>query len=269
MVKGVPVEYPFRVTAFCSACDYSWDSSFVFYGESHDFWDFVCVSDGEVEVVEDDKVYTLRAGDFVCHAPMEFHRIRSAGGTHPHVWVMTFRHEGALPAKLQEGVFRLSAAEMEEYRGLFYRIFRYIHSEEQEAYYGAEAAFAAASFLTRLSWRTTPQERISGERGAAEYRRLIGTMQTCVRENLTLPEIAEKNAVSVSTMKNLFRTYAGISPKAYYARLRGLEARNLLESGMEIREVAEKMNFSSPNYLNLFFKNQFGMPPGKYKHKQE
>ena len=112
-----------------------------------------------MEVVEDDKVYTLRAGDFVCHAPMEFHRI-----------------------------------------------FRYIHSEEKEPYYGAEAAFAAASFLMRLSRRTTSQERISGERGAAEYRRLIGTMQTFVRKNLTLPEIVEK------------------------------------------------MNFSSPNYLKLFFK---------------
>ena len=257
--------YPFQITRFRSAHDYRWDCDFVFLGESHDFWEFVCVLEGEVEVVEDEKVYLLQPGCFVGHAPMEFHRIRSAGGTSPRVLVVSFFHEGALPQRLKDGVFSLSEGELEEYAGIFRRV-RSAHSgQEPEPELRAEAALALASFLLRLAHCHRPQRPLSQSPGAAAYHRLIEAMQAAVGENLTLPELASRCAVSVSSMKNLFRTYAGVSPKRYYAHLRGQEAVRLLEQGLSLEEIAERLHFSSVSYFSLFFKNLYGLPPGQYR----
>ena len=66
-------------------------------------------------------------------------------------------------------------------------------------------------------------------------------------------------------MKQLFRTYAGIGPAAYYARLRGMEAQRMLEQGYSIRQIVEDLNYSSADYFCVCFKRQFGRPPGQWR----
>ena len=110
---------PFRILGLHTAFDMHWDSAFDFHGESHDFWEIVTVISGEVEIVEDGKVYTLDAGQMILHSPGEFHRIKSAGGTNPNVWIISLIHQGELPDSLGRGVFLLSPEQAEEYRALF------------------------------------------------------------------------------------------------------------------------------------------------------
>ena len=97
------------------------------------------------------------------------------------------------------------------------------------------------------------------------YQKLVETMQAMLYDNVSVQQIAEHNAISATTMKELFRKYAGISPKRYYGDMRGVEAIRMLESGMEIAEITEKLNYSSPNYFSFSFKKQFGLPPGQYR----
>ena len=102
------ISYPFQILRFRSAHDYKWDSLYAFPGESHNFWEFIYVADGNIEVVEDQKIYTLSSGNFICHAPMEFHRIRNIAATQAHVLITSFEHTGALPQILANGIFQLS-----------------------------------------------------------------------------------------------------------------------------------------------------------------
>ena len=90
-------------------------------------------------------------------------------------------------------------------------------------------------------------------------------MRVSMYENLTIQQIASRSAISVTTTKELFQKYAGVSPKAYYSEIRGNEALRLLKDGMEIVEIAEALNYSSPNYFSYSFKKQFGLPPGQYR----
>lgn len=53
-------------------------------------------------------------------------------------------------------------------------------------------------------------------------------------------------SISITTVKELFAEYAGVNPKRYYSDMRGNEALRLLEEGVEIEEIAERMNYSSP-----------------------
>lgn len=258
------VSHPFSIQLLTSAHDYSWDSSFLFTGESHSDWEFVCVLDGEVLVTEDEKVYTLQKGSFICHAPYEFHSIRSSGGTHPHVLVLSFCHDGILPAVLSEGVFFLSPIELEAYTTIFQRVRTMLIHEDEDPYRSAEVAGALESFLILLAQRQTPYVPVTRTKNVDLYQQVVRSMQAAVYQNLTLEAIAQQNAISISTMKNLFRTFTGIPPKAYYSKLRLLEAIRLMDEGWKIGEVAEQLGFPSPNYFSVFFKNIKGETPGEY-----
>lgn len=255
----------FRILGMHSALDYHWDSSFQFLGESHPDWETVCVLDGQVEVAEDDKIYILKAGDYICHGSMEFHRIRSSGGTTPHVLIICFKHEGTMPPALLDGVFSLNPAELENYQRLFEKLYSYCHGEITDPYASTEIASALGNFFIQLSRKQTRSSRRSQSRTAMEFQRLVKAMQESVCENLSLQELSVRTGLSVSTMKNLFHTYTGISPKAYYTQMRGLEALRFLEGNWDINQIVEKMRYSSPNYFSVSFKQQFGVPPGKYR----
>ena len=186
--------------------------------------------------------------------------------TQPHVLVLTFENEGVLPSKLKEGVFFLTPAETERYKTAFMSLHYNFYNRENEANINAiEAAWNISAFLIYLVQKHTPINYLSNSHSAEEYHKIIEIMEAAVRENVTLPIIASRNAISVSTVKNLFKIYAGMSPKAYYSRLRGNEALQLLADGKSIEEVSEMLNFSSPSYFSIFFKKQFGVPPGQYR----
>ena len=82
-------------------------------------------------------------------------------------------------------------------------------------------------------------------------------------ENLTLDDIATQTNISVSYMKFLFHTYAGIGPKKYFNQLRIQRATELLQNGHSVTDVSTIMNFSSPNYFSVFFKKHTGVPPSQ------
>ena len=268
MILGGPyrsykVSYPFQITRFRSLFEHHWEEAFTFSGESHNFWEFSCVLEGELESVQGEKIYLLKPGSFLCCPPMVFHRSRSVG--HPCRFLnFSFEYTGILPASFSEGIFYLQSAEIDELRSILLRLQTACLPDDPDPDKGAEAACALTSLLIRLSKHHKPHTRLIDSRSGGIYQKLVETMGEALRENLTISQIAARNAVSVTTVKELFQKYAGISPKAYYSEMRGNEALRLLKAGKDIAEVAELMNYSSPNYFSYSFKKQFGLPPGQY-----
>lgn len=258
------INYPFSILDVNTANDFYWDEKFTFKGESHNFWEIVCVLDGVVESVEDEKVYILRRGDMVLHAPMELHRIKSSGESCPHVLIMSFHHSGELPEVLGEGVFSLSDGELSEYEKIFGLCRMFLRGEDEDKS-GIVAGLRLGAFLVELAFAHTPGDTSSKGKRADEYRRVVDVMQAGIGENLTLSEIATRAAVSLSSMKLLFKDFSGESPKMYYAKLRLREACRLLYEGASVAEVSIRLGFSSPNYFSLFFKRCAGVLPKKLK----
>ena len=198
------IKYPFTVTSFRSAFDFKWGESFTFDGERHDFWEIVCVLKGRVEAIEDEKIYILSAGDMICHAPSEFHRIRSYDNTEPHVLVISFEHDGELPISISDGVFSLSIDELNEYRKIFSKIYKWFSDDEESELSGAEIGASLSAFIIKISTDYSPKNIPSNDRRAKEYQRIVEIMQDSVNDNLTLNDIASRAAVSKSTVKSLF-----------------------------------------------------------------
>lgn len=265
-LKLCAVNRQFSVRGFYSAFPVKWDETFEFSGESHNFWEIVFFEQGDVECVEDEKVYLVRDNCMLLHAPMEFHRIRSTPGSSPQGFIMTFKTEGVLPEELKKGVFQLHNDEKEEYRSICENIRQVSDAENTDPYAAQLAADRLSAFLIRLSKHRADRELVSS--GSAEsYRRVISDMTERVCENLTLADFAKRQNISVSYLKLLFQEYAGLSPKTYYNQLRVNKAVQLLEQDLPLAEIAETMNFSSQNYFTVFFRKHLGRSPSEYRKK--
>lgn len=259
----------FSFTQLRSAWDFNWNSGFATDGELHEPWEIVYVVSGSVRVTEDSRVYHLREGDMIIHAPMEFHTIKSADGTSPHVYITAACIEGDLPKNLSDGIFSLSDSERLEYEGFFKRLYNFYEYHNADALLGQECMSALSSFLIRLGCSHRANEVLSKSRSAAEYTRLANALSERLYENVTIDQLALECNISISNMKLLFKKYCGIGPKMYYDRLRCSEAIKLLSEGFSAVEVSYKMNFSSPSYFNTFFKRMTGTPPMHYNKRSE
>ena len=69
---------------------FEYTSDYCFPGESHDFWEFLCVDKGEVNVLADERPYTLKKDQIIFHKPNEFHNVTANGITAPNLVVISF-----------------------------------------------------------------------------------------------------------------------------------------------------------------------------------
>ncbi len=253
----------FNIYHIKSTYTFCWDEKFVFNGERHSAWEIVFVESGKVCVSEDDKVYVLEQDNMVFHAPNEFHKIRSYGGSCPVVKVLSFEVDGIIPEQLKNGVFTLDFSEKHEFLQTFDKAQKYFYAKDCGPYDKMEVICRLSAFLICMGQKNS-QEMFYNSASALAYRNLVLSMKNNVDKNLSVSDIAKSNFVSVSYMKFLFGKYAGISPKKYFIDLRIWRVNQLLCQGFSVSEVAEKMNFSSDNYLSSFYKKQTGMSPKKF-----
>lgn len=72
--------------------------------------------------------------------------------------------------------------------------------------------------------------------------------------------------ISVSRFNHLFKQCVGISPYAYYVRLRMANACSLLEdTNLRIQDIAGKCGYADAMYFTQVFKKNIGLTPSNYR----
>ncbi len=74
------LQRPLQVDRIVTVHDFEYSSNYAFVGEQHDFWEFVYVDKGEIEVCADQRELVLKKGELLFHKPGEFHSLRANGG---------------------------------------------------------------------------------------------------------------------------------------------------------------------------------------------
>ena len=86
-------------------------SDFQFPGESHGFWEFLCVDKGEVTVTAQDMRYVLRRGQMIFHQPYEFHTVEANGVIAPNLVVISFCCDSPAMDFFKNGIVSITEAE--------------------------------------------------------------------------------------------------------------------------------------------------------------
>lgn len=264
-LKSKKIKRFFEIDSFYTAYDHDFKSSFTFSGESHGFWEATYVYRGNLEVTCDDKVYNIVAGDLIFYPPFAFHKVNRVGKEGAKVLNISFSVIGDLPSAFNFGVFSTSDDEGTFFKSIFNSVKTFIDKREENEYVAQFSADRLSSFIIELSFNHNTENRLSSSPSAIQYQMLVSSMRENVYHNFSITEFASSNNISISYIKNLFSRYAGVAPKRFYSVLRLNEAKTLLKNGNSVSEVADKLNFSSPNYFSLYFKKSTGMTPLEYK----
>ena len=88
---GIDLKDSITVGKLYSIHYFEYMSDFKFPGESHDFWEFVCVDKGDVAVTGGDRHIILNRGEVAFHQPGEFHDVQATGHSAPNLVVVSFQ----------------------------------------------------------------------------------------------------------------------------------------------------------------------------------
>jgi AraC-like DNA-binding protein len=92
--------------------------------------------------------------------------------------------------------------------------------------------------------------------------RVVQTMHMRLDGRWTIPAMAASAGMSERLFRKVFAAVTGIPPKLFYGRLRLDAAREHLRlRPASIKELAERLGFSSPFHLSREFKRRFGVAP--------
>ena len=86
-------------------------SDFSFPGESHDFWEFICVDKGDVKIRMGDSDIILKKGQVAFHKPNEFHTVDATGTSAPNLVVISFRCTNPAMSFFKEKVLKIDELE--------------------------------------------------------------------------------------------------------------------------------------------------------------
>ena len=118
----------------------------------------------------------------------------------------------------------------------------------------------------------TPVERLDddlmkpGGAGLAASKEIYEFLRSRIDEKITLADISDATYFSVPYIKAVFKKYANKSVMTAFAELKAEKAKELLRSGLSVKEVAEKLSYSSEAHFSSAFKKTVGLTPTEFRN---
>lgn len=256
---------------------------FAFAGESHDFWEFLCVDKGEVEVTAGEKSAILRKGDIIFHQPGEFHALKAIRETAPNLAVISFVcHSPAMDffrgrrLTIVESDRTLLAQIILEARHAFATPLNdpYLKKMErqEEPPLGAEQLIQLyleellLQMLRRCQSPVPSSERPNQvEKSDALYTSIINYLEAHLQERLTVEKICRDNLIGRSHLQKLFRTRHGCGVIDHFIQMKiGAAKQMIRERTMNYTQISDALGYTSIHYFSRQFKQITGMTPSEY-----
>ncbi len=272
MYKAFHIEQKVKINNIYTLFSDIREANYSFEGERHNFWEMVCVLEGNVGVACENELYTLTEGQAVFHSPMEFHNIWSENSENT---VFIFSFSGIMP-KLESKVYDLGPREMvliSEIINTYKNVFKCedicITNINQGMETEAEKIIKLLEILILSTLGNSSSEIMDvNSKSAQNYLNIVSLLNENIHINLTVEEIAQMCNMSPSNLKKTFNKYSGVGIINYFNSLKIEKAQKLLKKGYSVKETAYALGFSDQNYFSVVFKRIAGISPLKYKNKK-
>lgn len=260
-------------------------SDYIYEGEKHDFWEFLYVDKGVVEVMADTKGYKLKQGEMIFHKPNEFHNVWANGKVAPNIVVISFECKSPAMKFFENKIISIGDHE-KNLLALIIREAKEAFSsplddsalkklkKRQDSLFGCEQLIKiyleqllislvrkGSSFKTESSLSSIVKERSDEDM----IKRIINYMNENISANLTFDDFCKFSCMSSTNLKTLFKEKVGTSVMEYYRRQKIEAAKRMIREGQHnFTGIAEKLGYNSIHYFSRHFKKVTGMTPSEY-----
>jgi AraC-like DNA-binding protein len=278
----------FSIKKLISFHYFEYAQGFSFEGEQHDFWEFLYVDKGEVEVRADDRTLELTQGTIIFHKPGEFHTVR-VGKHHkpPNLIVISFECRSPYMARFENKIMALGNRERNLLSLIVQEGFQaflppfddpLVHrlSRNPNALFASEQVMKSyleilLIHLVRNQERAGGQETgklTSVKKEKAEQRivqQMIDYMKNHLSASLSLDQLCKAAHLGKSRLKEIFQSQTGTGALEYFKMLKIEEAKSLIrEEQYNFTEIAAMLGYASIHYFSRDFKKSTGMSPSEY-----
>jgi AraC-like DNA-binding protein/quercetin dioxygenase-like cupin family protein len=258
---------------------------YIFKGEKHDFWEFLYVDKGEVEVMAETKGFQLKQGEMIFHKPNEFHNVWANGRVAPNLIIVSFDCKSESVKFFESKI--ISIGEMEK------NLLGNILSESREAFssyktengktslnrntnalFGCEQLMKLymEMLLISLVRKGTNVKRESRLSFSIKQRfdndmvkKIVDYMNSNLTNNLSFEDICRYSGLGSTNLKSLFKEKVETGVMEYYKTLKIDRAKEYIrEDMMNFTEIAERLGYTSIHYFSRHFKKVTSMTPSEY-----
>jgi AraC-like DNA-binding protein len=135
-----------------------------------------------------------------------------------------------------------------------------------EGYSMINISYANLCLYRFLSFFLFPNKKFALEEEDDRLDQSISFMKENIGNRLTADDLANRFQYSSSHYTAIFKQKTGMSPIDYFIRMKIQFACQLLtQTGLKIKEVADRVGYDDPYYFSRLFKQLMGQSPKEYK----
>jgi len=255
--------------------------------EQHEFWEMVYIDKGEMLCNAGGNRYILKSGEMTFHKPHESHNLTAINNIAPNVSILSFTCNSHAMKHFEGKIFRLDAEEKSLLSDLFaeglscYQLVDPRNPLLQKMKKITPSPLGSSQmtknlleiFLIKLCRHTdvvTKKMRrsymVDGMDVPYETKQILDYLQEHIYGNVTIGELARCLEKSESAVKQLFAQFRDGGIIKYYTELKIEEARRLIREGnYNMTQIADMLQFDTPQYFSRCFKRVTNMTPSEYK----
>lgn len=288
--KPVLLKNEFEIEQLFSIHYFEYMNDFSFHGESHNFWEFLYVDKGAVEITAGKTPHRLEKGDIIFHQPNEFHKVTADGKIAPNLIVVSFECKSPHMNFFQKKILKLDETE----RGLLGIIIsearetfngRLDDPYQEEIHLNSAPPFgslqliriALEHFLIHITRRYRSPfiveknsalrfSKTTKQRNDQEiFTRVTEYLNLHLTEKLTIERICKDNLIGRSQLQKIFQEQSSLGIIEYFSKIKIDAAKQMMRSNrLNFTQISEKLGYSSIHYFSRQFKKITGMTPSEY-----
>ena len=239
--------------------------NYKFSGEQHNLWEFTYVDKGELLTTIDGNEFSLKQGDLIFYAPMQFHTQSTYEHTGCSYLTINFKMEFNQDYLLCNKVFNLK-------RDSHYIVSKLIEELCNDNIYSYDLSLCYLKELIiqtiRLEnscFHSKPTTKMQQTYENNLLNDILSYIDEHICEKISVTTLCEHFCISTSMLHSLFRKNMNNTAKNYINELKLNKSKELIKNSTHtLSEISEMLGFSSIHYFSKKFKSYFNVSPTEY-----
>lgn len=288
---GITLHNSINIGKIYSIHYFEYMNDFSFEGESHNFWEFICVDKGEVGVTAGDSFTILKRGDIAFHQPNEFHNVQAVSGIAPNLVVISFQCTDDAMRFFKKKILQIDETERNLLADIIIEARRCFDCRLDDPYlqnmpmkepdlFGAEQMIhlLLTQFIIHLIRRYSAPlmlhkrlprfESIKATKSRSDtevFNRIVGYLEEKLNTRVTIEQICHDNLIGRSQLQKIFKEQCNMGIIEYFSLMKINAAKELMRTNqMNFTQISEHLGYTSIHYFSRQFKKVTGMTPSEY-----